>query len=154
MIIGCFRRNGDRLGTDSGQALVEAALVLPILALILIGVAELGRVAYVAIQVSNAAKAGVQYGTQNGSVATDAPGIANAAASDAANVTGLTTTSSVSCVCSDGSASTCQPTDCTDSHTESILTVNTQADFNPIFHIPGLPTTFTRRGQAIQKCGQ
>ncbi len=154
MIVGCFRRNRDPLGNDSGQAMVEAALVIPLLALILIGMAELGRAAYAAIQVSNAAKAGVQYGTQNGSAAADAIGIINAAASDAANLTGLTTTSSVSCVCSDGSASTCQPTDCANSHIESILTVNTQANFDPIFHIPGLPATFTLRGQAIQKCGQ
>ena len=157
MILTCFRhRSGGARGqkTDSGQALVEAALVIPLLAFILVGVAELARVAYAAIEVSNAAKAGVQYGTQNGSTAADPTGIANAAAGDAANLTGLTTTSSVSCICSDGSASTCQPTDCANSHIESILTVNTQADFDPIFHVPGLPTTFTLRGQAIQKCGQ
>src|SRR5579871_1490431 len=111
---------------EGGQALVETALVFPILITLLIGTAELARVVYAAIEVSNAARAGAQYGAQSGFTASDTTGIATAAASDAANLTGLTTTSSYSCVCSDGTASTCQPTDCTNSRIEQTLTVNTQ----------------------------
>jgi Flp pilus assembly protein TadG len=139
---------------DSGQALVESALVLPLLSIVLIGATEFALVAYAAIEVSNAAKAGVQYGAQNGAAASDTSGIATAASNDAANVTGLTTTSSYSCVCSDGSASTCQPTDCANSHIEEILTVNTQATYSPPIHLPGFSGPYTLKGQAIQKCGQ
>ena len=139
---------------EAGHSLVEAALILPLLTVILVGGGELARVAYAAIEVSNAAHAGAQYGAQNGGTASDATGIATAAASDAANLTTLTTTSSFSCICSDGSASTCAPGDCQNSHTEETVTVNTQATINPVFHIKGLPTTYTVKGQAIQKCLQ
>jgi len=139
---------------EAGQALVETALLIPLLTTLLIGTAEMARVAYAAIEVANAAHAGAQYGTQNGYTASDTTGISNAATIDAANLTGLTTTSSYACICSDGSASTCQPTDCANSHIEQTLTVNTQATIDPIIHLPGLPTTYTVKGQAIQKCAQ
>jgi len=139
---------------SSGQALVETALTVPLLILLLVGVAELGRLAFAAIEVSNAARAGAAYGAQNGNTASDTNGIATAAANDAANLNGLSTTSSYSCICSDGSSSTCGNTDCPNSHIEEILTVNTQVSFNPMIHLPGLPTSFTLRGQAVQKCLQ
>ena len=139
---------------EAGQALVETALVFPLLITILVGAAELARVAYGAIEVANAARAGAQYGTQSGYTASDTTGIATAASSDAANLTTLTTTSSYSCICSDGTASTCVNTDCASSHIVQTLTVNTQATIDPLFHIPGLPRTYTLKGKAIQRCVQ
>jgi Flp pilus assembly protein TadG len=124
------------------------------LTLILLGAAEFGRVAYAAVEVSNAARAGAAYAAQNGSTASDTTGIATAAANDAANLTGLTTTSSHSCVCSDGTSSTCTAGDCSASHIEETVTVNTQVSFDPLIHLPGLPTAFTLKGQAVQKCSQ
>jgi Flp pilus assembly protein TadG len=47
---------------ERGAALVEFALILPLLMLVLIGVIEMGRVAYFSIEVANAAHAGAQYG--------------------------------------------------------------------------------------------
>ena len=140
--------------SDAGQALVETALIFPMLVALLIGAAEFARVAYAAIEVANAARAGVQYGAQSGADASDSTGIATAASNDGANVTGLVTTSSIACICSDGTASTCANTDCASSHTEEILTVNTQATIDPLIHVPGLPRTYTIKGKAIQKCVQ
>ncbi|MGC2162892.1 MAG: TadE/TadG family type IV pilus assembly protein [Silvibacterium sp.] len=131
--------------------MVELALILPIFVVLLVGAAEIARVEYASIEVSNAAMAGVQYGGQDATTAADTTGIQNAAQSDAANITLGTTTTSYSCICSDGTGSTCQPTDCSGSNIETILTVQTQTSFNPIIHLPGLPTTFTLRGQAVQK---
>jgi len=136
---------------QSGQALVELAVTMPILLLILVGAIEMGRVAYTSIEVSNAALAGVQYGAQTAATAGDTTGIQTAAQNDAQNVTLGTTTVSSSCICSDGSASTCVSTDCSGSHIETILKVQTQAAFNPGFHLPGLATSYTLHGQAIQK---
>ena len=152
-----LRRQGSEpcaVSADAGQALVETALIFPMLVALLIGAAEFARVAYAAIEVANAARAGVQYGAQSGSNASDSTGIATAASKDAANVTGLVTTSSIACICSDGTASTCANTDCASSHTEEILTVNTQATIDPLIHVPGLPRTYTIKGKAIQKCVQ
>src|SRR4051812_20722057 len=49
----------------NGQTIVELALVLPLLLLVLVGVTEIGRYAYFDILVSNAARAGAQYGAQS-----------------------------------------------------------------------------------------
>jgi Flp pilus assembly protein TadG len=138
----------------AGQSLIELALTVSVLTLILLGAAEFGRVAYAAVEVSNAARAGAAYAAQNGSTVSDTTGIATAAANDAANLTGLTTTSSHSCVCSDGTSSTCTAGDCSASHIEETVTVNTQVSFDPLIHLPGLPTAFTLKGQAVQKCSQ
>jgi Flp pilus assembly protein TadG len=140
--------------SESGQALVEVSVAGTLLVVIVLGVIEFGQLAYDSIEVSNAAKAGVQYGTQNGATASDTTGIQNAAAAAATDVTGLTATSSYSCTCSDGSSSTCQNTDCPNSHLEEVLTVNTQATVTPMVRIPGLPSSFTVTGKAIQQCTQ
>jgi Flp pilus assembly protein TadG len=146
---------GTRPGRDAGQALVETALVMPLLILILLGAVELAKVAFAAIEVSNAAKAAVQYGAQSGTTAADTAGMLTAAQNDANFLTGLQLTSvSTSCVCSDGTASTCLNTDCPSSHIEETLTVQTQATYDPLIHLPGLPTTYTLSGQATQKCLQ
>ena len=138
---------------SEGQSLIETALVFPILVTLLIGAADLARIARASIAVSNAAKAGVQYGTESGFTAQDSTGIATAAANEASNLT-LTTSSSYSCVCSDGSASTCQNTDCATSHVVETVTVNTQTDVTPLIHLPGLPSTYTVKGLAVQRCLQ
>ncbi|MBV8437569.1 MAG: pilus assembly protein [Silvibacterium sp.] len=138
----------------AGQSLIETALLGSLFVVLLLGVGELGRVAYASIEVANAARAGAAYGMQNGATASDSTGIATAAANDAANLTGLTTTSSTSCVCSDGTSSTCAIGDCSASHIEEIVTVNTSVTFSPVIHLPGLPTSYTLHGKAVQKCMQ
>ena len=142
-------------GRDSGQSILELALVAPLLIVILVGAAEFGRLAYAAVEVSNAASAGARYGAQNGATASDTTGISNAAANDAGNLTGLSTTSSISCICSDGTAASCTDNSaCPTSNIEESVTVNTTASFDPLIHLPGFPKTFTLTGQAIQKCLQ
>lgn len=135
---------------ERGQALVELAISVPLLTLLMYGCVEMGKIVYASIAVSDAAMAGVQYGTRNSTAAADAEGIENAAAADAPELT-ITTTPTISCICSDGSASTCQPTDCPGASIETILTVKTQATVDPLVHLPGLPNTLTVQGQAIQK---
>jgi Flp pilus assembly protein TadG len=144
--------NYRRWSGDSGQALIETALSMSLLIALLLGVAEMGQLAYAAIEVANAARAGNAYATQAGCFALDTTGIQTAAQNDAPDLSGLTATSSHSCVCSDGTSSTCANTDCSTSHIVETVTVKTQATINPIIHAPGLPSTFTLKGQAVQKC--
>jgi Flp pilus assembly protein TadG len=145
-----FRAGGNKLRMETAQALVELAVSLPILALVTFGAVEMGNLLYASISLSDAAMAGVQYGTRNPTAAADTQGIENAAAADAPNLT-LITTPSISCICSNGSASTCQPTDCSGSNIETILTVQTQATVDPLVHVPGFSKTFTLQAKAIQK---
>lgn len=141
----------DYIGDAHGGALVETALAMPLLLLLLLGAAEFGMASYAAIEVENAAMAGVQYGAQNPGLSNDTTGIQTAAANDAGNITLGTTTVSHTCICSNGTASSCQPTDCPGSQPETILTVQTQTTFKPGFKVPGFPTSFTIYGQAVQK---
>lgn len=48
-----------------GQSLLEVAFVTPLILALVLGVIELGRYAYVAILVGNAARAGAAYGAQS-----------------------------------------------------------------------------------------
>ena len=145
------RRPGGNAWNEHGQALIETALALPVLLLVLVGLFEFALASYESIEVTNAALAGVQYGAQNATTDGDTTGIQTAAANDAGNLTLGTTNVVLSCICSNGTASTCKSTDCAGSNIETILTVQTQATFDPGFHLPGIPTTFTLHGQAVQK---
>jgi Flp pilus assembly protein TadG len=140
-----------RIRSASGQALLEAALTLSVLCILLLGAAEFGKVTYAAIEVTRAAKAGVQYGDASTTTATDTAGIATAAANEAPDISGLTTTSSVSCSCANGGTSTCLNTDCPGSTIIVTLTVQTTATYDPGIHIPGLPATYTLHGRAVQQ---
>jgi Flp pilus assembly protein TadG len=149
-----------RAGAEDGQSLVETAMALFLLTLFIAGVGEFGRVIYASIEISNAAMAGVQYGAQNTLTAADGTGIQNAAQAAAPDLTGLTATSSVGCICSSSGAGTatssCAGFTCSSGSVEEVVTVNTQASVSPLLHIDGfgLPTSFTLKGQAVQKCTQ
>ena len=138
---------------ERGQSLVETAMVFPVLIAMAVGSVEMSRVVRGSIAIANAAKAGAQYATQSGYTAQDTTGIATAASNEASNLT-ITTTSSIACVCSDGSASTCQNTDCSTSHLEETVTVNTQATMTQVIQLPGLPRSYTVKGIAIQRVMQ
>jgi Flp pilus assembly protein TadG len=160
------RRKWLRRG-EAGQALVEAAVTAPVLFLLLFGAAELARIAYTAIEVANAAQAGVEYATQNEFTMTDNPsntnmtsnGTTTSAGDDAANVSGLTTTASTGYVCSDGSTasntSTSNPT-CPNGSVGAIaipyITVTASAKFDPLVYLPGLPSSFTLSSSATESC--
>jgi Flp pilus assembly protein TadG len=137
-----------------GQSLIELALVAPLFILLLIGAAEFGRLAYAGIEVSNAARAGVQYGAQSHTTASDNSGMQLAATNDAANIAGVSATATHSCSCADGSSSTCAATDCSASRIIEFVQVNTTATVDPLLYYPGLPHTFTMRGQAIMRVEQ
>lgn len=148
-----FRWFGRSRDGERGQSLVETALVFPVMITMLVGAAEMTRVVRASISVANAAKAGAQYATESGYTAQDSTGIATAASNEVPNLT-LTTTSSIACSCSDGSASTCLNTDCSTSHIEETVTVNTSATVSPAIQLPGLPKSYTVKGLAIQKVVQ
>jgi Flp pilus assembly protein TadG len=140
---------------EEGGALVETAMTAPLLAVLILGSVEFARVAYAAIEVTNAARAGVSYGAQSGLTASDTAGITWAATHDGVNIPGMSVSGvSLAYICSDGSASTGAPSDCPNSHLEETVTVQTQVTMNPLVHVPGLPATYTLYGSAVQKCMQ
>jgi Flp pilus assembly protein TadG len=143
---------------QSGQALVELALMLPALLLFLLGVIEIGRYAYISILIANAAQAGAFYGAQgNGSLSTDTAGIRHAAQYDFAGATSgssstngqavsqLNVTSSVSCGCDSAGTTTTfscgnSPT-CAAGNWVKVVSVTCQGTFNALFSYPGIPSS-------------
>lgn len=165
------------LRNDRGSAFVELALVVPLLTLVLIGAAELGRMVYFAIEVSDAARAGVAYGAQGIGTAPDQVAISAAAVAAAPDLpSALHVTSSDPCVCENitTSTGTIVTTDipltncggnpapnpgpktwCQDSPVAgqrnviaNYVQVSTWATVSTMFHYPGIPTSFTLTGFA------
>jgi Flp pilus assembly protein TadG len=154
--IGMIARRA-AIRSDMGQSFIELALVLPVFILLIVGAAELGRLAYASIEVSNAARAGVAYGAQNHITASDNRGIQLAATMDTPKVTSLIATATQSCSCSDGTAITCAnaATKCVSpARIIEYVQVNTHADVDTLFHFPGIASTVTLGGQAIMRVEQ
>jgi Flp pilus assembly protein TadG len=140
--------------TDPGQALAEMAVIAPLLLLLLIGLVEVGRYANFSILVSNAARAGVQYGAQNLVTAADNTGMQNAATADAQNIAGLTAVATHLCKCADGSASTCLPADCTSSHRLVYVQVDTTGTLTSLLNFGGVVPSLQVRGHAVMRAAQ
>lgn len=136
---------------EGGQALIETAVTLALLVIMLIGAMEIGRVAWASIQVANAAKAAVQYGDRNITVAQDISGMQTAAANEAVDIPNLNTAITSTCICADGISCTISSTLCAGSAPIQTLHVTSTATFDPLIHLPGLPTTFTLQGTAVQQ---
>lgn len=137
-----------------GQASVELALSVPLLLMMLVLVVEAGRALYIAISVSNAARAGVQYGAQSRATAANNAGMQAAALSDAPNISGLAATATHFCKCANGSASTCLSTDCSGSHMLVYVQVNTSAPYAPLINFMGSLPSMTVPGEAIMRVAE
>ena len=84
----CARRRVRPANTrEKGQALVElAVLLLPVLLLLTVGIIDYGQVAYYSIEVSDAARAGAQYGSQSLADAANTANIVTAAQQSAQDI--------------------------------------------------------------------
>jgi Flp pilus assembly protein TadG len=144
---------------EAGQALIEVALGVSLLLLLLLGAVEFGRFAYFAIELSNAAKAAAQYGSQNSITAADVAGMQLVASQDAPEVnsacTNFTTTiqqpATCACVVSGASsAASCSATNCA-GYIVQYLTVSTSAQCRPMIHADHFTATLTMTGHAVQE---
>lgn len=146
------KAQNSKRGAQSGQSLVEVALMTPVLVAMLLGAIELGRYAYLGILVGNAAHAGAMYGSQSLTKSTDQPGIILAADNDFQNngqsVSSLAVSSSDTCGCdsqgaflpqSCGSQPACGPS----SHWAEMVSVTATATFRSLFKYPWIPRTIT-----------
>lgn len=142
---GCSFRAGSR----RGSSMLELALAIPMLALILAGVTEFGRAFYAAAEVSNAARAGVQFAAINSTNATNYQGMQNAATADAVNLTGMTATASQYCECSNGTATNCSSGTCGSMRT--YVKVVTSLPYATMGTYPGIPNPINITSQATMR---
>ncbi len=153
------------LKKSSGQAFVELALVFPVFLLVLVGAVEVGRLAYASIEVSNAARAGVAYGAQSTTTASDINNIRLAATQDAPNLTGMTAVATQACSCESAGGAITPFSSCSITITNlatcpnpsriiQYVQVQTTASVPTLFHFPGIASTVTLRGQALMRVEQ
>jgi Flp pilus assembly protein TadG len=146
--------------SESGQALVEVALITPVFLLVLAGAIDFGQYAYDGILVGNAAQAAVQYGAHNNDTSVNVANIRSAATTEAQGITLLTPTVSTICACADTGAATtavsCFVTPaCTGTtHRIQFVQVTTSANyFVPLMPIAvtGLPNPLTITRTALMQ---
>jgi Flp pilus assembly protein TadG len=162
-----------RKAGDRGQSLLEFALLLPFLALLGIGVVDIGRAIYYTIAVNNAAAAGVEYGSRDAVTASDNIGMEKSAVCDAnggfGNVcrsgilTLANTTAAHGCTCDNSGGTSaeactspinsgdCDTLTCGTGELVECVQVTTTATVTPIFHYPGLPASYTANGSAVMR---
>jgi Flp pilus assembly protein TadG len=143
------------------NALVEFALVLPVLLVITAGVIDLGRYAYFSIVVANAARAGAAYGSQSNSTAIDPSGMAAAADADVssnpiATVSANIVTHIYGCYDTVNATMAVLPTataSCSASGQIAFpyVQVTTTGTIEPFFHVPFMPSSITVTSTALMR---
>lgn len=150
---GSLRRR--RSSAQRGQTLLEVALLTPLLLLLLLGVIEMGRYAYISILVSNAAHAGAAYAAQSLPQSADPVGIPQAAQNDFASngqlPSSLNVTFSNSCGCDSngtvaaaGCSTATNPTAGTcpgGGRWVVFVSVTASGTFSGLFNYPGIPSS-------------
>jgi Flp pilus assembly protein TadG len=142
-------RHGER-----GAAMAELAIIAPLLMLLLLGMVEAGRSSELALAVAGAARAGVQYGSRNTTTAADTAGMQTAATNDA-NVAGVTAVASSYCQCEDLTASTCgQSGACSSNHQNTyvkVIVTGTEASVINYAPLPAALRNFTVTTTAVMR---
>ena len=132
-----MKKSSHRAHRAGGMALVEFALVAPVLLLLLAGVANYGMALRTAIQVTAASRAGAQYGSRSAAAAADTAGIVAAAKNAVPGLSGMTVSAVQACQCSGG-----QQVSCTGSCSTGSMLIYTQvtaeATSSTIFNYAGL----------------
>lgn len=167
------RIEGDRpaaravLRSESGQSLVELALIAPLLVTLVIGIVEMGRYAYLSIVLGNSARAGAAYAAQGLAYANDPTGILTAASNDFKDngeTSGLSVTSLMTCGCDKaGSVSPDDTATCSvkgaqactaGGHWVITVHVTASAKFFALFKYPGIPPSLTITDTAAMRVKQ
>jgi Flp pilus assembly protein TadG len=146
-----YRMSTARRRFCGGQTVLELALLLPLMLLLLVGLIEIGRFAYFDILVSNAARAGAQYGAQSLIQAADINGIKTAAQND--GLTTMTITSAQQCTCVAGVLGGC-PAGGVCPQPLVYVQVTASEKFDSLFNYPGLPSSLTLASTATMRVSQ
>lgn len=130
---------------ESGQAIVELTLLLPLLFLIFVATTDLARLFYHASALAQAARAGVQYGAQNLGTSANSAGMEQAARDSAGDLgsNSITVSPAPRRYFQCGSdAPTSTETVCSDARAPKVFVeVSVAKTFSTLFNYPGIPHT-------------
>jgi Flp pilus assembly protein TadG len=124
--------------------MVELALMLPLLVVLLVVALDFARMFNMSMAVTDAARAGAQWGAQNRASAANVLGMEQAACNSMADISctpGTNTTASSFCQCagSTGTISCTSPGGCAD--IQNFVTVTATATFSTVVAYPSLPSS-------------
>ncbi len=135
-----------------GSAVLEFALSSTVLFMLFAGMADLTRMFYYARIVTNAARAGVQYGMYNATHNTDTTDMQTYALADANNLSGLTANATYYCTCPSTTGTVTCGSTCTGGTTARMYdSVTTSYPFAATVIWPMLPTSFTISYTAVMR---
>jgi Flp pilus assembly protein TadG len=122
---------------------VELAVSLPLLAVVLLGTIDFGRLFYRTMAVTHAARAGAQYGAQSVGTATDHTGMQTAATSAATDIpTGFSVSATHFCTCfATGTETSITCTAACSGQRRVYTQVTGTANFSTLVNYPGMPHT-------------
>ena len=148
-----LRRLGLFPRSERGGAMVELAVVLPVLILIAVGVMDYGRVYFTSIAVANAARAGAEWGAQGGGGAfsTNTAGIQAFAQNDGSEVGTITIASSRVCRCGATVVTCSTGSDCGGGYgpAAEFVEVTATKTVPLLLKYPGIPTSITVSRTAV-----
>ncbi len=136
-----------------GTALLEFAIVLPLILMLLAGALDYSLLMRTAISVADAARVGAQYGSLSAANASSSLGMRNAALNAAPDVPGLTATAVKVCKCSDGTTASCSGGGCSSGPVRVYAQVTASATAAPLINYSLVPfagvvsTTVSMRAQ-------
>ena len=146
--VGCDRIRIFLRSDQSGSSLVELAFLTSLFVLLLAGSVDMGQACYVAIELSAAANAGAEYGTQN---PTDISGMEKAATLNAANLNGMDTPVAFwGCECMDGTSpyASCSTIPTCSVSVVRYVAVTTAMTYKPALGFTGIPSSLALKGSA------
>lgn len=142
-----------------GSALVELALILPLILLLFMGIIDLGRAFFYSNTVARAAEAGALYGAQN---PTDTTGMIDAsdqamsaAFATAQDVSGVNSSAVYGCECSDGTgqSASCTVTPSCTANQVYYVTVTSNATYKTLVPWPGIPSSISMSSTVTMRGG-
>jgi Flp pilus assembly protein TadG len=133
----------------AGSAVIELALSVTLLLSVLTGIIELGRVFYVAAEVANGARAGVQWAAINPGHPNNLTAMQTAATNDAVNIGSLTATASEFCQCDNGAAVSCTTGTCSSGAVRTYVQVVASTPFSTLGNYHWIPRPITVSAKAV-----
>jgi hypothetical protein len=127
---------------ERGSAVLESALVLPLVMLLACGAMDFARVFFAGIVVESAARSGVQLGSFSMGKAGALSDMNAAADTEAAGqgLTGVTTSSRTFCGCVNSTSEvSCSTATCSGAIPDGYVETTARYTYNPIIPYPGIP---------------
>lgn len=119
---------------------MELAALLPVLIVVLLGIAEFSRLWYAYITVDNAARVGAQYGAQSAEAAHDVAGIEAAVREEVATLFDVTPSNPSVYVLSG-----------TDPYGYGFVSVTVTYFFHPLLPVPGIPSSLNLTKTSVMR---